>query len=229
MPDLAIIPHDLDHKQILAEYLAGSGSSNMVRWLNETGEGIKIEDVRALVYELSFGMGGADQHTFVLLHAEHASIPAQNALLKTLEEPPPGIHLILTTSAPMSLLPTILSRCQTLTDLSPVVEHARSESDAAAQELWQTITAARSYSDVISGTESLKERETAVATLRSLVLLLYNAHLRTAKLPIGQPTIGQITGCLQECHRCITQLEQNAHVRLALENCFFAMFDQLRG
>jgi len=38
--------------------------------------------------------------------------PAQNALLKTLEEPGPNNFLILTTAKPQALLPTILSRCQ---------------------------------------------------------------------------------------------------------------------
>ncbi len=45
----------------------------------------------------------------------HAMNPsAQNALLKTLEEPPPSSILVLVTPAPGSLLPTIRSRCQTL-------------------------------------------------------------------------------------------------------------------
>src|SRR5205807_4932650 len=39
---------------------------------------------------------------------------AANALLKTLEEPPPTTHLILTTSNPTALLPTIRSRCQVI-------------------------------------------------------------------------------------------------------------------
>jgi DNA polymerase-3 subunit delta' len=40
--------------------------------------------------------------------------PAQDALLKTLEEPPNATTFILVTSAPGTLLPTILSRCQRL-------------------------------------------------------------------------------------------------------------------
>ncbi len=48
---------------------------------------------------------------FVVLEAELMSIPAQNALLKTLEEPPPGVTIILITQRPEQLLPTTLSRC----------------------------------------------------------------------------------------------------------------------
>lgn len=45
---------------------------------------------------------------------QEASPEAANALLKTLEEPPPTTFLILTSSVPGSLLPTIRSRCLTL-------------------------------------------------------------------------------------------------------------------
>ena len=51
----------------------------------------------------------------VVIDDAHAmNPPAQNALLKTLEEPPPSSILVLVTLAPGSLLPTIRSRCQTL-------------------------------------------------------------------------------------------------------------------
>jgi DNA polymerase III delta' subunit len=48
---------------------------------------------------------------FVVLEAELMSTAAQNSLLKTLEEPPPGVTIILITSKPDRLLPTTLSRC----------------------------------------------------------------------------------------------------------------------
>ena len=48
---------------------------------------------------------------FVVHEAELMSIPAQNALLKTLEEPPPGVTIILLCRRAELLLPTTLSRC----------------------------------------------------------------------------------------------------------------------
>lgn len=47
----------------------------------------------------------------VILHADSLSIPAQNALLKSLEEPPTSTYIILTAKQDSFLLPTILSRC----------------------------------------------------------------------------------------------------------------------
>lgn len=49
---------------------------------------------------------------FIIDEAELLATEAQNALLKTLEEPPAETYIVLVTSRPDRLLPTILSRCQ---------------------------------------------------------------------------------------------------------------------
>lgn len=51
---------------------------------------------------------------FILPSAEHMTPSTVNALLKTLEEPPDGVVLVLTSAEPENLLPTLLSRCQLL-------------------------------------------------------------------------------------------------------------------
>ena len=51
---------------------------------------------------------------FIIDEAELLGNEAQNLLLKTLEEPPPNTFFILVTTRPDTLLPTILSRCQTV-------------------------------------------------------------------------------------------------------------------
>ena len=50
----------------------------------------------------------------LLLRFEEAHPSAMNALLKTLEEPPPQVILLLTAESAESLLPTIVSRCEVL-------------------------------------------------------------------------------------------------------------------
>jgi len=51
---------------------------------------------------------------FMIREADRMTIAAQNALLKTLEEPPGATHIILLTTDLARLLPTTLSRCQVL-------------------------------------------------------------------------------------------------------------------
>jgi DNA polymerase-3 subunit delta' len=48
----------------------------------------------------------------VIADAEWLNLEAQNALLRTLEEPPPGTHFVLVTASPSGLAPTVRSRCQ---------------------------------------------------------------------------------------------------------------------
>jgi DNA polymerase-3 subunit delta' len=55
-------------------------------------------------------MGG--YRVVVVFQAQEMGLPAQNALLKLLEEPPPRMVMILCADRPDSLLPTIVSRCQ---------------------------------------------------------------------------------------------------------------------
>lgn len=75
---------------------------------------LKIEQVRELQHTLSLAPYQARYRVAILLRLEEATVAAQNALLKTLEEPPPKVILLLTADAAENLLPTIVSRCEVL-------------------------------------------------------------------------------------------------------------------
>jgi len=75
---------------------------------------IKIDRIRSLQYELALSPHGGRWRVCVLTEFESATVEAANALLKTLEEPPRRAILILCATDARQLLPTIVSRCQTL-------------------------------------------------------------------------------------------------------------------
>jgi DNA polymerase-3 subunit delta' len=77
-------------------------------------ETLKIEQVRALQKELALAPYEGRYRVAILTRFEKASSGAANALLKTLEEPPDRVVLILTADSADALLPTIISRCQLL-------------------------------------------------------------------------------------------------------------------
>jgi DNA polymerase-3 subunit delta' len=89
----------------------------------EAGAGVKalirIEEVRRVIQRLALTPGEGTWRVVLVDGAEAMRGEAANALLKTLEEPPPRAVLMLTTAAPDRLLPTIRSRCRRL-DLSPL-------------------------------------------------------------------------------------------------------------
>ncbi|MEA3338012.1 MAG: DNA polymerase III subunit delta' [Chloroflexota bacterium] len=75
---------------------------------------LRIDQIRLLRREAALAPLEAPLKIFVLREIEHANLPAANALLKTLEEPPDRVMLILTSARPDALLSTIISRCQTV-------------------------------------------------------------------------------------------------------------------
>jgi DNA polymerase-3 subunit delta' len=82
-------------------WLAPTGSQHMV-------DAVREQVIRAASYRPFEGAS----RVFVLEEAEAMRDESQNALLKTLEEPPPFAHLLLLSSEPEALLETVASRCQ---------------------------------------------------------------------------------------------------------------------
>jgi DNA polymerase III subunit delta' len=72
---------------------------------------IKIGQVRALAGFVNVGSHRAGLRVAIIHPAEDMNTSAANALLKSLEEPPPGAMFLLVSHRPARLLPTIRSRC----------------------------------------------------------------------------------------------------------------------
>ncbi len=89
-------------------------------WLTPSGAQHLVEDVRERVIRAAaYRPYEGGKRVFVVEAAEAMRDESQNALLKTLEEPPAFVHLILLTSEPAGLLETIASRCQPV-DFAPL-------------------------------------------------------------------------------------------------------------
>jgi DNA polymerase III subunit delta' len=82
-------------------------------WLAPRGAQHMVDDVRERVIRAAaFRPFEGGKRVFVIEAAEAMRDESQNALLKTLEEPPEFVHLILLSSEPEALLETVASRCQ---------------------------------------------------------------------------------------------------------------------
>ncbi|HWQ13385.1 MAG TPA: DNA polymerase III subunit delta' [Roseiflexaceae bacterium] len=80
---------------------------------------LKIDTVREWLRDVSLRPYEGRRRVFILHDAERLSEAASNAMLKTLEEPPPYATLVLVAHTAGDLLPTVVSRCQPL-KLRPV-------------------------------------------------------------------------------------------------------------
>lgn len=75
---------------------------------------IKVDQVRDVVDRAAFRPFEGKRRAVIIDDADAMVDQAQNALLKTLEEPPPGSVFLLITARPDALLPTVRSRCPLL-------------------------------------------------------------------------------------------------------------------
>ncbi|OPJ57407.1 DNA polymerase III subunit delta' [Clostridium chromiireducens] len=71
-----------------------------------------VDDVRNIINEVNKKPYEGDKKVLILYRCDKLTVQAQNALLKTIEEPPHGVYLILLSDSLEIILDTIKSRCQ---------------------------------------------------------------------------------------------------------------------
>ncbi len=73
-----------------------------------------VDNIRDLRERVRYAPSGGRYKVYIIDEAHMLSTSAFNALLKTLEEPPPHVIFVLATTEPKKIPPTVLSRCQHL-------------------------------------------------------------------------------------------------------------------
>lgn len=175
--------------------LIGAGRHPDIR-LIEGGEAraIHIDQVREVQHEIVLSPVEARRRVVVLTDFQGATLEAANCLLKTLEEPPGQVVLILTASQQGRLLPTIVSRCQPLCLRAPAgeviargleeqfglaAEQARKLAALAAGRVGWAVEAARDP-------RRLSEREEHLERLRQVMSADTLGRLRWARELSGE-------------------------------------------
>jgi len=149
-PDLRVVVRDADRKDVRTEQIR-----ELTRWLSLTplmaGRKVGIVD----------GAHEVNEH-------------GQNALLKTLEEPPGSTVLLLTASAPSLLLPTVRSRCrQVRLDPLPValvrrIIETRSIEAAESEVLASLAEGSPGRALALAGPDERQARQSVLETLPAL-------------------------------------------------------------
>lgn len=106
-----------------------------------------VDNIRELIERAQFAPVQCRHKLYVLDEVHMLSTAAFNALLKTLEEPPPHVVFVLATTDPQRVLPTIISRCQRFDfrriPLDAMVQHldyiARQEAIAISPDALQLV------------------------------------------------------------------------------------------
>lgn len=135
-----------------------------------------VDDVREIVDEINKKPFEGDKKVIIIYDGNKLTVQAQNALLKTIEEPPKGVYIILLCESLELILDTIKSRCQ-IYKLTPLTKEdirsyiGRINEDDLSQE---EINAAIAYSEGIPGRAEAFLRDSSLKELRNtLVDLLF--------------------------------------------------------
>ena len=136
-----------------------------------------VNQMRQIEREANFRPFEGVARVFLIDEADKLNDPSANALLKVLEEPPRTSHLILITSRPAMLLPTIRSRCQMIR-FSPLfaaeIEHHLTQNKVADRATAQLRARAAngSIGRAIAGdiTSFTRQRKAMLTMLNALVV-----------------------------------------------------------
>jgi DNA polymerase III subunit delta' len=154
-------------------------------WLTPRGAQHLVEEVRERVIRAAaYRPFEGGKRVFVVEAAEAMRDESQNALLKTLEEPPDFVHLILLSSEPEGLLETIASRCQPI-DFAPL----------SAEVLEAELTADGPISHDMGGISAHRPGEEEIAAAARLAA----GDLERARLLLG-PRGREVR---EEAERCV--------------------------
>lgn len=133
-----------------------------------------VDDVRSIIEEVSKKPYEGNEKVIIIHEGDKLTIQAQNALLKTIEEPPKGVFIILLSESLELLLDTIKSRCQVykLTPLNK--EHMLSFIKKINITQEESILSALAYAEGIPGRAERILHDENLENLRNLVIKLFN-------------------------------------------------------
>ena len=208
----------------------------------------KVEDTRELLDNVLYAPARGRYKVYLIDEVHMLSGHSFNALLKTLEEPPPHVKFLLATTDPQKLPATVLSRCLQLhlRNLSPeqiaghlahVLAQEGLESEAAG--LWQIAVAAQgSMRDALSLTDQAIAHgggKVAAATVSEMLGYVEREQLRTlldALLAADAAHVLQAVEALAaqgaDCERVLAELLVDLH-RVALVQAVPAALESVHG
>ena len=166
---------------------------------------IRIEQVREIIDRAAYRPFEGRRRVVVIDEAETLVGAAQNALLKTLEEPPPSSVFILVTARPDMLLPTVRSRCIRLSFAEREALEIDREAQDVAHRVLAHVAASRDPSRKLEAAKELlthtgaggaADRDQVAAHLRAVASWLRDIALISARADAATLANGDVRPAL---------------------------------
>lgn len=132
---------------------------------------ITIEDIRLLKKKINLKPYASPFKTILIMRADKLTLEAQNAILKTLEEPPKRTIIILEAQNTDHLLPTVCSRCQTVY-LGRIKKERPKTPDSLVKNIFS-----ESLGEKLLLLEKIKTREELAILFENISLILHQKLL----------------------------------------------------
>jgi DNA polymerase III delta prime subunit len=179
---------------------------------------IGITDVKETIRFLHLSPRQSPFTTLIIEDAEAMSAEAGQALLKTLEEPPANSRIILESPQESLLLPTIISRCQT------VFVKKAADSFKTVDENFRAImknVCGKRIGEIIKFVdETFEGKQDATIFLETLLSTTQENLILSSSIP----EIEKNTKIIRACLKARKELASNVHFRLVLDK-FFLFYD----
>lgn len=183
---------------------------------------IGIGEFRQLRRSISLTPFKSAAKAVIIEEAQTLTIEAQNAFLKTLEEPPDHTIIILLTNNVDALLPTILSRCQII-DLSPKTYHLKPNELFALCSSLSALMQDGIGKRLVLAEETAKDKANALIWLGNMILAGRQLLLDEASKNKNSHLISKYLTILLSFNRAHTLLSTtNVNPRLTLEILFLS-------
>lgn len=205
---LSIIYTHPNH-DILDRYIDSQLLNKNIITIENKDRSIKIKEVRKTIQELTT-IPQSTRYLWIK-QAEKLTIPAQNSLLKLLEEPPTKTKIILSVNNPSMLIDTIRSRC--------IIKRVGENTSKSESDNLDLIKEALSANDAkrisLAGTLG-KDRLSAITWIHDSILSVHE------KLPLidSRQSLNIMKSILSQLLSTQKYLESNCNVTLCLENMF---------
>jgi DNA polymerase III delta prime subunit len=183
---------------------------------------ITIGIIREFIGRLSLSPQYSPSVAGIIHDAHTLTHEAQQALLKTLEEPPPRAFIVLEAASTAEFLPTILSRC--------IVKAVRTETahfnenQIVCRDLFQQLQSASVGNRLKSIDSSIHTREEAKQFVTDVLQVLSRELI--ANFGIGKQLLNQhiptplLCIIIRKMHRAMEYLNSNINPKLAIDTIF---------
>jgi DNA polymerase-3 subunit delta' len=198
---------------------------------------VRIGQVRALQAELRLRSNEGGPRVAVLADAEWLNQESQNALLRTLEEPPPRTTLVLVTASAAGLLATVRSRCQRYAfPVGPGLDPDAPDAPEALRDLAQRLDALSELglAELLEVAEEYRGGRAEAAEAVQALLAGAGAWLRRevrARAAAGPdaPGLAERVDAFRELQACRKALAQrNANPQMVAERALLALREAVR-